>query len=148
MNRHEVFDADHIPSAEDIRVFLGDAKTIWDDLIVYIEKTYQTKPQIAYSGCSAQPGWNVKYKESSKSLCTLYPMQNYFIALVVVGAKEEVEMEATVEAGEFTAYVKELYRKTAFSAMGRWLMIEVRDREVLDDVKRLIEIRVKPAKPK
>ncbi|MDZ4131675.1 MAG: DUF3788 family protein, partial [Dethiobacteria bacterium] len=61
---------------------------------------------------------------------------------------EEVEMEATIEAGDFTAYVKELYQKTAFSAMGRWLMIEVRDREVLDDVKRLIEIRVKPAKPK
>jgi hypothetical protein len=148
MNWHEVFDEDHVPSAEDIRVFLGEAKTIWDDLAVYIEKTYQVKPQIAYSGCSAQPGWNVKYKKSGKSLCTLYPMQNYFIALVVVGAKEEVEMEATIEAGEFTAYVKELYQKTPFSAMGRWLMIEVRDREVLGDVKRLIEIRVKPAKPK
>jgi len=57
-------------------------------------------------------------------------------------------VEATIEAGEFTAYVKELYQKTAFSAMGRWLMIEVRDREVLDDLKRLIEIRGKPAKPK
>jgi len=148
MNWHEVFDEDRIPSAEDIRVFLGEAKTIWDDLAVYIEKTYQTKPKTAYSGCSAQPGWNVKYKKSSKSLCTLYPMQNYFIALVVVGAKEEVEVEATIEAGEFTAYVKELYQKTAFPAMGRWLMIEVRDREVLDDLKRLIEIRVKPAKPK
>jgi hypothetical protein len=148
MNWHEVFDEDRFPSAEDIRVFLGEAKTIWDDLTVYIEITYQTKPQIAYSGCSAQPGWNVKYRKSSKSLCTLYPMQNYFIALVVVGAKEEAEVEETIGAGEFTAYLKELYQKTAFSAMGRWLMIEVRDREVLDDVKRLIEIRVKPAKPK
>jgi hypothetical protein len=148
MNWHEVFDEDRFPSAEDIRVFLGEAKTIWDDLTVYIEKTYQTKPQIAYSGCSAQPGWNVKYRKSSKSLCTLYPMQNYFIALVVVGTKEEAEVEETIGAGEFTAYLKELYQKTAFSAMGRWLMIEVRDREVLDDVKRLIEIRVKPAKPK
>ena len=148
MNWHEIFDADHIPSTEDIRVFLGEAKTIWDDLAVYIEKTYLTKPKTAYSGCSAQPGWNVNYKKSSKSLFTLYPMQNFFIALVVVGAKEEVEVEATIEAGEFTDYVKELYRKTAFSAMGRWLMIEVKDREVLDDVKRLIEIRVKPAKPK
>jgi hypothetical protein len=148
MNWHEVFDESRIPSAEDIRVFIGETKTIWDDLIAYIEKTYQVKPQTAYSGCSAQPGWNVKYRKSSKSLCTLYPMQNFFIALVVVGAKEEVEVEAIIEAGEFTAYVKELYQKTPFSAMGRWLMIEVKDREVLDDVKRLIEIRVMPAKPK
>jgi hypothetical protein len=148
MNWHEVFDEGRIPSAEDIRVFLGEAKTIWDDLIVYIEETYQVKPQTAYSGCTAQPGWNVKYRKSGKSLCTLYPMQNFFIALVVVGAKEEVEVEATIEAGEFTVYIKELYQKTPFSAMGRWLMIEVKDSEVLDDVKRLIEIRVKPAKQK
>ena len=69
-------------------------------------------------------------------------MQNYFIALVVVGAKEEYEVEATVEAGIFTSYLSELYQKTAFSAMGRWLMIEVKDREVLNDVMTLIEIRV------
>ena len=71
-------------------------------------------------------------------------MQNYFIALVVVGTKEEVEVETTLEAGIFTSYLNELYQNTSFSAMGRWLMIEVKDREVLDDVKCLIEIRVKP----
>ncbi|WP_423245054.1 DUF3788 family protein [Heliorestis acidaminivorans] len=26
---------------------------------------------MTYSKCSAQPGWNVKYKKSGKSLCTL-----------------------------------------------------------------------------
>ena len=142
MNWNEVFEADHIPSADDIKNYLGEAKSIWDELTAYIEKTYQVKPQITYSKCSAQPGWNVKYKKRSKALCTLYPMQNYFIALVVVGAKEEYEVEATVEAGIFTPYLNELYQKTAFSAMGRWLMIEVKDREVLNDVMTLIEIRV------
>jgi hypothetical protein len=35
----------------------------------------------------------VKYQNSGKSLCTLYPMEGYFIALVVIGAKEEEEVE-------------------------------------------------------
>jgi hypothetical protein len=142
MNWNEVFDADQIPSADDIKDYLGDAKSIWNELTAYIENTYQVKPQITYSKCSAQPGWNVKYKKRSKALCTLYPMQNFFIALVVVGAKEECEVEATVAAGVFTPYLNELYQNTAFSAMGRWLMIEVKDREVLNDVMTLIEIRV------
>jgi hypothetical protein len=142
MNWNEIFDADHIPSSQDIKDYLGEAKSIWDELTAYIEKTYQIKPQTTYSKCSAQPGWNVKYKKRNKALCTLYPMQNYFIALVVVGTKEEDEVEATLEAGIFTSYLNKLYQKTAFSAMGRWLMIEVKDREVLNDVRTLIGIRV------
>jgi hypothetical protein len=136
--------ADHIPSAEDIREYLGEAKSIWDELTAYIEEAYQVKPQIAYSKCSAQPGWNVKYKKSSKSLCTLYPMAGYFIALVVVGPKEEEEVKIGMDAELFTTYVKELYDKTAYSAMGRWLMIEVKDKDVLNDIKHLLTIRVRP----
>jgi hypothetical protein len=143
MKWHELFDTDHIPSFENIREYIGEAKTVWDELVLYIEETYKTKPQMDYSKCSAQPGWNVKYKKSSKSLCTLYPMPNYFIALVVVGAKEEHEVELAMEAGIFSEYVRELYQKTAFSAMGRWLMIEVKQKDILTDVKRLIEIRVR-----
>ncbi len=142
MNWNEVYEADHIPSIDDIKDYLGEAKLIWNELTAYIEKTYQVEPQITYSKCSAQPGWNVKYKKKGKSLCTLYPMQNYFIALIVVGSKEECEVEATVAAGIFTPYLNELYQRTAFSAMGRWLMIEVKDREVLNDVMTLIETRM------
>ena len=110
----------------------------------YIEEAYRVKPQIVYSKCSVQPGWNVKYKKSSKSLCTLYPMAGYFITLVVVGPKEEEEVRIGMDAELFTNYVKELYDKTAYSAMGRWLMIEVKDKAVLNDIKHLLTIRVRP----
>ncbi len=146
MNWNEIFDAEHIPSAEDIREYLGEATSIWDELTAYIEEAYQVKPQIAYSKCSAQPGWNVKYKKSNKSLCTLYHMEGYFIALVVVGAKEEEEVKIGMGAGLFTTYIKELYDKTAYSALGRWLMIEVKDKAALNDIKRLLTIRVRPKK--
>lgn len=77
----------------------------------------------------------MKYKKSSKSLCTLYPMAGYFIALVVVGLKEEEEVQIGIDAGLFTNDVKELYEKTAYSVMGRWLMIEVQGKAVLNDIK-------------
>jgi len=146
MNWNEIFNAELIPSAEDIREYLGEVTSIWDELTAYIEEAYQIKPQIAYSKCSAQPGWNVKYKKSSKSLCTLYPMAGHFIALVVVGPKEQEEVEIGMDAGMFSTYVKELYDKTTYSAMGRWLMIEVKDKTSLNDIKRLLTIRVRPKK--
>ncbi len=40
----------------------------------------------------------------------------------------------------------QLYRKTSFSCGGRWLMIEIKDEAVLEDVKSLISIRVRPKK--
>lgn len=146
MDWNELFDADHVPSVEDIRDYLGEARLTWDELAAFIEEAYRVKPQTAYSKCSAQPGWNVKYKKGGKSLCTLYPMAGYFIALVVVGPKEEEEVKTGMEAGMFTPYVTGLYNKTAYSAMGRWLMIEAKDKAVLEDIKGLIGVRLKPKK--
>lgn len=146
MKWNERFNADHVPTEEEIKVYLGMARSLWEELTAYIEETYQVKPRYEYSSCSLQPGWNVKYKANSRSLCTLYPMDGSFIALVVVGAKEEETVKIELGSGLFTPYVKELFDKTAFSAMGRWLMIEVKDKQVIEDIKCLLAIRVKPKK--
>ena len=144
MKWHEIYSADHIPSIDEIGAYIGESKKLWDDLISYIEEAYRVKPQITYSTCSMQPGWNVKYKKSGRSLCTLYPMDGSFIALVVIGSKEEDEVKMGMDAGLFTSYVKELFEKTPYSAMGRWLMIHVRDSHIEDDIKRLMRIKVRP----
>lgn len=142
MNWSEVFNANHQPSDDEIKGFIGQGELVWSELLSYIAAAYQVRPKFSFSKCSAQPGWNVKYQKSGKSLCTLYPMEGFFIALVVVGAKEEETVELAL--GTFTPYVQNLYRETSFSCGGRWLMIEVRDQSVLDDVMSLMAIRVRP----
>ena len=132
------------PGQDEIIRFIGKAAPLWEDLKAYLETAYHTAPKMSYSSCSAQPGWNVKYQKSGKSLCTLYPMEDYFIALVVIGTKEEAETEAAMTLGVFSEQVQEQYGRTAFSCGGRWLMISVKDKAVLEDVKRLIGFRVKP----
>jgi hypothetical protein len=142
----KVYDACRVPSEGNIGEYLGEAKLIWNELTAWIEETYQIKPQITFSKCTMQPGWNIKYKKSGKALCTLYPMEGYFIALVVVGTKEEEEVKLAMEAGLFTTYITALYEKTAYLPMGRWLMIEVKDKAVLNDIRHLLNIRIKPKK--
>lgn len=117
------------------------ASPLWSQINDFIRDGYGAEPRYSYSGCSGQPGWNVKYQKAGKSLCTLYPMDGFFIALVVVGAKEQ--MEAELLAPSFTAHVQELLRSSDGIAGAQWLMIRVTNEQVLDDVKTLIQIRRK-----
>jgi len=114
---------------------------LWDEFCQFIESNYSRTSQIEFSRCSMQKGWNVKYKKSGKSLCTLYPMAGFFIALVVIGEKEKAE--ADIFTANCSNYIRELYRNTPYSCGGRWLMIEVKESTVLNDVMKLIQIRAK-----
>ena len=54
-----------------------------------IQETHRCAEKIEYSACSLAPGWNVKFKKAGKPLCTIYPHEQYFTAMVVVGRKEK-----------------------------------------------------------
>ncbi len=118
--------------------------SLWTEFNNHIQITYQVEPIIDYSGCSLQPGWNIKYKKSGKSLCTLYPMSGYFIALVVIGDKEMQEAEFLIPA--CSSYVQDVFKNTKSGKGQKWLMIDVRDKETLLDVFNLISLRKKPQK--
>ena len=127
------------PTERQIAEFI--ASSLWADLNVFLRESYAVEPKYSYSVCSGQPGWNVKYQKAGRSLCTLYPMDGFFIALVVVGAKEQMEVELL--APSFTAHVQELLQSAGGLAGARWLMINVTDEDILLDVKTLIQIRRK-----
>lgn len=136
------FPQDQEPGWQDVLATVGKSRALWESLTRHLQDTYNVLPNMQYSSCSAQPGWNVKYQKKGKALCTLYPAQDYFIALVVVGPKNEETVSSFVEQGLFSKYVCELYHSSRPMAMGRWLMIEVRESDVLQDVKTLISIRM------
>lgn len=89
MNWDKAFQLEKIPSWDDILSFVGESRELLEKLTKDIEILYKASPKIEYSQCSAQPGWNIKFKKGSRALCTLYPMADCFIALIVVGSKEE-----------------------------------------------------------
>ena len=64
--------------------------------------------------------------------------------MVSIGAKEAAEAELILKG--CSPYLQELYAGTAPFNGGRWLMIEVRDKETLEDVKEMIGVRMKKKK--
>ena len=135
----EKYPKDREPTETEIAEFI--ASELWTELKSFMREGYGAEPRYSYSGCSGQPGWNVKYQKAGKSLCTLYPMEGFFIALVVIGNKEQLLAEALLPL--CSDYTRELFTKTTFSLGGRWLMINVTSREIFEDVKRLIQARRK-----
>lgn len=134
-----LFDRDHQPGFTAISNYVHNP--LWAQINNFLVQGYQVQPALSYSSCSGQPGWNVKYQKAGRSLCTLYPMQGYFIALVVIGTKEQVEAELMLFG--CTAYTQKLWKKSAASPMGRWLMMEITTEEILEDAKKLIQLRRK-----
>ena len=112
---------------------------LWADFNERIQSAYQIKPCMEHSRCSMQAGWNIKYKKGGKSLCTLYPMQGYFIALVVVGSRELTEAEFLMP--QCSDYVQTVFKNTKIGNGQKWLMLDVRDRGIMDDVFSLINLR-------
>ncbi len=139
MEWSQVFGADKQPSSAQLAEFIG--SPLWRDLNAFLQENYEIDPVCNYSTCTGQPGWNVKYQKAGRSLCTLYPMSGIFIALVVIGAKEQAEAEFLMPT--FGETVQGLYANSVSVAGGRWLMIPVTDDKTLDDVKQLIQTRRK-----
>lgn len=125
------------PSLEAISAYVD--SPLWERLCKHIEMEYQSKPVLEYSRCSMQYGWNVKYKKAGRTLCTLYPMEGYYIALVVIGEHERTETELMLPFS--TEYFQQVYHETKTGMGQKWLMINVADEAVLEDVKRCIAIR-------
>ena len=134
-----LYSADKQPTEEEIVDYI--ASPLWKDLNDFLRNNYEVEPSYSYSTCSGQPGWNVKYQKAGRSLCTLYPMSGFFIALVVIGVKEEVEAELALQACDES--IQTMYNNAVALMGSRWLMIHVTSERILDDVKRLIQLRRK-----
>ena len=97
MLNYEVFNKETQPTESEIKDFVG--TELFTDLDNHLRENYKIKPKLAYSGCAMDNniwrGWNIKYQKSGKSLCTIYPQQGYFMALVP-GKPFEVRNEDTV----------------------------------------------------
>lgn len=137
MEKFDIANRDIQPDKNQLIDLVG--SPLFEELLNHIEEEYKVLPEYSYSGCSLQPGWNVKYKKSGKALCTIYPLEGEFIVLIVVGQKEKDEVE--FKLGSFSNYTKNLYENTKEGMGQRWLMIEVKDEATLQDVKELIAIR-------
>jgi hypothetical protein len=141
MNWHELYPKEIIPTMDALAETMGGAKPLWLDLTDHLAEAYAVKPKLTYSVCSGKPGWNVKYQKGGKALGTFYPEDGAFSVLIVVGYKQDAAMLAILP--ELTEATAALYRTAGdYMKMGKWLMLRVDTPEALEDVKKIIAVKL------
>ena len=140
MNWNQRYPKSQQPSLGEISSYID--SPLWGSFCAWAETAYGIAPKVEHSTCSGAPGWNVKYKKGGRALCTLYPDEGAFTAMVTIGSKEASEAELLLPT--CSDYLRELYDRTREFNGARWLMIRISDARVLEDVKHLIRLRVTP----
>lgn len=131
-------DKNTCPTLEEIDEYVRNP--VFTQFCSEIKETYNCNEKIEYSSCSLEKGWNIKFKKGGKSLCTIYPRENYFTVLIVVGAKQKALVEEILP--DCAPELQNIYRQTQEGNGQRWLMIDIEDKEPLYyDLLRLIQIR-------
>lgn len=136
----DIKNCNHRPDIDEISKYIRNS--LFDDFCSKIIKEYNVKYKVEFSKCSWEPGWNIKFKKSGKSLCTVYPRENYFTVMVVIGKKEKEAIEELLL--KLSSAIQDIYNKTKEGMGQRWLMIDLEDRDkTFSDVLNLLSIRAK-----
>jgi hypothetical protein len=128
------------PSMKQILEFMDEyPRQNFNKIAMHLENNYKASPVVVYSRCSAMPGWNVKYKKSSKSFCTIYPDKEFFTVLLIL--KEEDMNKIKKDSSKYTKYFLDVMEKSGAMNGCKWLMVGIDDDDVLNDVLRAIDLK-------
>lgn len=139
MYHWDKLDAASKPVLEEVEAYIKNP--LFKELCDHFEEMYHCFPQFNYSRCSMAMGWNLKFKKSSKNICTLYPQVGYFDVLIVIGKKEKEAFEKLLPNLSYS--FQRVYAETKEMMGQRWLMLSVEDPSQFEDLKKCILVRAK-----
>jgi hypothetical protein len=127
-----------VPDDTLLQEALGKTNETWEDIKKYIIAKY---PDIRYEWkyYSQKSGWILKVLSKKRNLFFVVPQQNYFRISFVFGDKA-VDV---IDKSDLPNEIKTTLRNAQKYAEGRGLRLEVKDKEHVKNIKKLIEIKIK-----
>ena len=131
-------DINYMPDIFEISNYIGNP--LFDSFCEFMDREYKALRKIEYSKDVWARGWNIKLRKAGKSLCVIYPKENYFTVLVVIGNKEKEKVEGILP--QLSDEMQTIYRETKEGNGQRWLMIELHSNDcIYQDTLKMIRIR-------
>ncbi|WP_157794099.1 DUF3788 domain-containing protein [Paenibacillus donghaensis] len=141
MNNPRLCDKETVPSFELIYSYLGPQATeAWLQLTRFAEQNYDHVSELIFGGKNY--GWNLRYRKSGKTLFSMFPEQDRFTVLLVLGKKEIQAYEERIH--EFGEFFKHVYESASQYHDGRWLWIGIDSVAQINDIEKMIMIKRKP----
>jgi hypothetical protein len=125
------------PDQRDLEEALSNTFPWWNEIRNFTVKQYPNAIE-EWNCPGAKYGWSYRIKDKKRAIVYLLPRQNYFKVALVYGQKATDQAIGSNIAGE----IKEIIKSAPVYAEGRGFRIDVTSKEVIKDIKELIDIKL------
>jgi hypothetical protein len=125
------------PAEKDIENILGEAGNNWDSIILHLTSELNLKGVFRFYGVNY--GWALRFIKSGKSIIALYPDKNCFMVQIILNNKQ---VDAALSENLNKQILKLIREKEAIHE-GKWIYLRIDKLTVLEDIFKLINIRIK-----
>lgn len=130
-----------IPTPETLETLTGkELYDLWTSLHQLIEQKYNMEQMWNHGG--KKWTYEYKYRRGGKTLCALYAKEQTIGFMVILGKDERTKFESMREM--FSNAAQKIYDETTTFHDGKWLMFELKDTSLFNDIERLLSIKRKP----
>lgn len=134
-------DTFQIPTPETLEALTGkELYDLWTSLRQLIEQKYNMEQMWNHGG--KKWTYEYKYRRGGKTLCALYAKEQTIGFMVILGKDERTKFESMREM--FSNATLKIYDETVTFHDGKWLMFELKDTCLFNDIERLLSIKRKP----
>jgi hypothetical protein len=111
---------------------------VWKDVRNYLGEQYPDyHPEVIFY--NDQEGWAFRYRSGLQHLCTLFPEQGAFTALIPLGPQED--QKALEMLDFFNARIRKLLSRQSTLPQGRWLWLRLEDHTDFVGFKLLLDLK-------
>ena len=123
------------PNNNDLKKALGDTYQIWQLIRNYVISKY---PNGSEEWSCSKYGWSFRIKDKKRAIIYLLPRDKFFKVALVFGQKAtDMIMNSQV-----TKSIKTELNAAKVYAEGRGIRITIEDDTIIDDIKKLIDIKL------
>lgn len=127
-----------VPTDDEVNQALNSCSCLWYEIHDYVHSQYEKSiDEWSYPG--EKYGWSFRIKDKKRAILYLLPRDQYFKVAFVFGQKAFDH----IMQSEIAENIKAELRAAKPYAEGRGIRIDVREKEDLDDIFRLIGIKLK-----
>ena len=130
-----------IPTPETLEALTGkELYDLWTSLHQLIKQKYNMEQMWNHGG--KKWTYEYKYRRGGKTMCALYAKEQTIGFMVILGKDERTKFESMREM--FSNVAQKIYDETTTFHDGKWLMFELKDTSLFNDIERLLSIKRKP----
>lgn len=125
------------PTNQNLIEKLGSTYSFWSDLKSYLNETLKD-PSEEWNFPGKKYGWSFRMKSKKRNIIYFLPRDGFFKVAFVFGSKAtEKVMESNVSIS-----IKAELENAKVYAEGRGIRIDVKNSQILNDIKTLVQIKV------